>query len=254
MHSLPLFWRLQGVPVILVGTGDAARAKRRLLERAGALCVEESAQARLAVVAEEDETRALAAVERLRARGIAINAVDRPEFCDFTFPAIVDRDPVLIAIATGGASAGLAKALRIRLEALFPSGLGRLATALKSARQRMRENWPEALERRRALDEALTAGGSLDPLQQREESDVVGWLEGAVAPPPSFERLDIVSDDPDDLTLRQARLLGSADLILHHPAIAPAILQRARADARTQACHPPIDPPETGLTLYLGKA
>ncbi len=96
LHSLPLFVRLAGRPVILLGEGEAADAKRRLLERAGAIIVGEDAAASLAIVAIDDEGEALAAVARLKARGLLVNAVDRPEHCDFTTPAIIDRAPVLI--------------------------------------------------------------------------------------------------------------------------------------------------------------
>ena len=136
LHSLPLFVRLAGRPVILLGEGEAAEAKRRLLERAGAVVGDEGADAALAIVAIADERLAGEAVARLKARGILVNAVDRPDWCDFTLPAIVDRDPVLIAIGTGGVSAGLAAAVRQRLETLLPAGLGKLATALQAARAR----------------------------------------------------------------------------------------------------------------------
>ena len=59
------------------------------------------------------------------------------------------------------------------------------------------------------------------------------------------------SDDPDDLTLRQARLLGQADTVFHTPAIAPAILNRARADANRVACNSPPEAPPAGLSLFL---
>ena len=120
MHSLPIFARLTGRNVILIGDGEAAAAKRRLLDRAGAVVVGEDGVAALAIVAVEDDAKAEAVVGRLKARGILVNAVDRVALCDFTLPAIIDRDPVLIAIGTGGASAGLAKALRQRLEAMLP--------------------------------------------------------------------------------------------------------------------------------------
>ena len=124
MHSLPVFLRLTGRTVILLGEGEPAEAKRRLLERAGAVLTDdEAAHAAIAVVALEG-AEADAAAARLKARGLLVNVVDRPELCDFTTPAIIERDPVMIAIGTGGASAGLAKALRQRLEALLPPGLG----------------------------------------------------------------------------------------------------------------------------------
>lgn len=246
MHSLPIFVRLTGRRVILVGDGEAANAKRRLLERAGARICGVEADARLAVVAMDapDET-----VATLKARGVMVNAVDRPDLCDFTLPAIVDRDPVLIAVGTGGASAGLAKALRQRLEALLPAGLGALASALFAARPRIRQRWPDAGERRRAIDAALGEGAVLDPLSG--STDVEAWLaEGDATAPPAFERLDLRSADPDDLTLRQARLLASADRIHHDPDVPDAILDRARADA-IRTCAPPPSKPGPGLTLRV---
>jgi uroporphyrin-III C-methyltransferase/precorrin-2 dehydrogenase/sirohydrochlorin ferrochelatase len=77
LQSLPLFVRLDGRPVILLGEGEAADAKRRLLDRSGAEVVGENAAAALAIVAIDDEEEALAAVARLKARGILVNAVDR---------------------------------------------------------------------------------------------------------------------------------------------------------------------------------
>ena len=236
MNQLPIFLNLRGKPVILLGTGEAADAKRRLIERSGGICVgEDDHAARIAIVAIEDEADAVAAVGRLKARGIITNAVDRPVLCDFTTPAIIDRDPVIIAIGTGGASAGLAKALRQRLEAMLPAKLGQLALALDSARDAIRQRWPGNAERRRAIDAALGIGGSLDPLADSAGDAVEHWLavggEGTAA---GRYDIAIVSDDPDDLTVRQVRLLGSADLVIHESDIPPAILARARADAAVQ--------------------
>lgn len=229
LHSLPLFVRLAGRPVILLGQGEAADAKRRLLERAGATIVGEEHEAALAVVAIEDEGEALAAVARLKARRILVNAVDRPEHCDFTTPAIVDRAPVLIAIGTGGISAGLAAALRQRLEALLPAGLGRLAEGLHAARGALRQRYPDGAERRRALGAALAAGGALDPLS--DAPDVAAWLAADRSVARGSMRIVLPSPDPDDLTLRQARALANADRVIHHPGVPAAILDRARADA-----------------------
>lgn len=255
MHSLPLFVRLTDRPVILIGEGEGAEAKRRLLERAGARIVGEDETASLAVIDLEDEAGAAETASRLRARGILVNAVDRPDLCDFTMPAIVDRDPVLIAIGTGGASAGLAKAVRQRIEALFPQNLGRLATALAAARSSMKARWPDASGRRRALDAALASGGPLDPLGNPDEAAVMQWLalDTDIAQD-RFVRISLLSPDPDELTLRTARLLGEADVIYYHPIVPGTILDRSRADAARISMSEPPATPGSGLALWLEMA
>lgn len=252
MHSLPLFVRLNGRSVILLGEGDGADAKRRLLERAGAKIVAEDAQAALAIVAIEEDSEAVSAIARLKARGILVNAVDRPADCDFTLPAIVDRDPVIIAIGTGGASAGLAKALRQRLELLAPQSLGSLATALSTARIRLKARWPAGADRRKAIDAALDPGGPLDPLNDFSAAALEVWLAGDTQPnAASALTFPIMSDDPDDLTLGTARALGRADLIIHPSGLNPAILSRARADANRAVGNTLPNPLPPGLTILL---
>lgn len=249
MHSLPVFLRLAGRPVILTGEGEAAEAKRRLLERVGARIVDEADQdACVAIVSDGDEATA----RTLRARGILVNATDNPDLCDFTLPAIVDRDPVLIAIGTGGASAGLAKALRQRLEALLPAGMGALARALFDARPTIRSRWPDASDRRRAIDAGLSLGGPIDPLAEGSADRLAGWLGGGDrAHLFRLETIRLSSPDPDELTLRAARLLGEADRVYYRADVPGEILDRARADAaRILAPHPPGEP-EPGLSLWL---
>jgi uroporphyrin-III C-methyltransferase/precorrin-2 dehydrogenase/sirohydrochlorin ferrochelatase len=228
MHSLPIFVRLQDRPVLLIGEGDAADAKRRVLERAGAIVISQGI-ASLAIVALDDDAEAEMAVAALKARGILVNAVDRPALCDFTLPAIVDRDPVLIAVGTGGASAGLAKILRQRIEALLPPTLGQLARALSDARDAMKLRWPDAGQRRRALDTALAAGGMLDPVAGTH--DVAAWLAAEIETGDRTVAICLTSTDPDELTLKQARLLGEADRVYAAPDVPHVILTRARADA-----------------------
>ena len=250
LHSLPLFVRLAGRPVILLGDGEQAEPKRRLLERAGAVIVGEDAQAALAIVAIEDDAEAEAAVAQLKARGVLVNAVDRPALCDFTIPAIIDRSPVLVAIGTGGVSAGLAAALRQRLEALLPLGLGALADGLHAARAALRNRFPDGSIRRRAIGAALGAGGPLDPLHAHEPDAVGRWLDAADAPDGQLHRLTLASADPDDLTLRQARQLALADRVYHAVDAPTAILDRARADAERIATPAPASPPP-GISIEV---
>ena len=235
MNSLPLFHRIADRKIVVLGMGDAADAKRRLVERAGGICVGEAEahHAQIAFVVLEDEGEAKAAAMRLRGKGLIVNVTDKPALCDFTVPSIVDRDPVIVAVGTGGASAGMAKMLRLRLERLLPQGLGRLAAQLSSARSVIRERFPTADQRRRALDAALREGGPLDPMAEQGEDAVTRWLSGSQDPVDrgQFEIM-LRSDDPDDLTLREARLLGGADVVVHDHNVPESVLVRARADAQ----------------------
>ena len=238
MKSLPLFHRLAGQPVVVLGEGPMAEPKRRLALRAGAEVIGDLAEgidrgARLAFIAHDDAAMCEADAIRARCAGLLVNVVDRPELCDFTTPSILERDPVIVAIGTSGASAGLAKQLRLRLEALLPADLGKLASQLDTMREAIKARWPRMADRRQALDAALTAGGPLDPLREGSAGRIAGWLAHE-AGETQAGRVEIIlsSLDPDDLTLRQARLLGSADVVLHDPDIPAAILDRARADAQ----------------------
>ncbi len=255
MQSLPIFVRLRNRPVILIGEGEAADAKRRILERAGADIVDEDSEAALAIVALDDDEAAEAATARLRDRNILVNAVDRPDLCDFTLPAIVDRDPVIIAIGTGGGSAGMAKAIRQRLEQLLPARLGAIARRIKDKRADIKAKWPDAATRRLAIDAALDEGGVLDPFTPNVPRDVDSWIDGDSDDHHSrHDQLEIIqlrSADPHDLTIGQTLLLGRADTLYLAPGVPQAISNRARADAqRITGASLPADP-APGLSVFV---
>tara|TARA_R110001606_G_scaffold94125_1_gene208815 strand:+ start:2923 stop:3699 length:777 start_codon:yes stop_codon:yes gene_type:complete len=254
MNQLPIFVNLQGRKILLLGRGEMADAKRRLYERAGAVITDdENADGlTLAVVALENDDEAIAAVARLKGKGLLVNAVDRSALCDYTTPAIIDRDPVLLAIGTGGASAGLAKALRQRLEQLLPARLGTLATALLDARERIQQTWPDGAVRRKAIDAVLDPGGPLDVLVDHELEDLEAWLDQPHGESRSqVIDLELASADPDDLTLRQARWLAQADQIFASDDVPEAVLSRARADAQRFVLTLWDERPTDGLTLRI---
>lgn len=254
MNQLPIFVNLQGRRILLLGSGEMADAKRRLYERAGAVITDDEAAdgLTLAVVALEDDDAASAAVSRLKARGLLVNAVDRSALCDYTTPAIIDRDPVLIAMGTGGASAGLAKALRQRLEQLLPASLGLLAGALLDARERIQQTWPDGAARRKAIDAALEPGGPLDVMTEHVAPEVDAWIDQPQGQARSqVVDLELSSTDPDDLTLRQARWLGQADQIFASSDVPEQILDRARADAQRFALSLWDEQPTEGLALRI---
>lgn len=242
--SLPLFHQITGQNVLVLGDGPAAEPKRRLVERAGGVIVDDLARAvdegvRIAFIAYDDARACEVAAINARCAGMLVNVVDRPELCDFTTPSILDRDPLLVAIGTGGASAGLAKHVRLRLERVLPETLGLLAKALEAARPALRRRLPDGADRRRAVDAALREGGALDPLDSQSFQRVNSWLDGnETGRAGAVFDLTLTSADPEDLTLRQARLLGEADVLLLDGEVPSAILARARADA---ARHPLSD-------------
>ena len=158
-----------------------------------------------------------------------------------------DSDPVIIAVGTAGTSAGLAKAVRLRLERLLPQGLGHLAEALYAARAAIKARFPRASDRRRALDGALDEGGALDPFREAGEDAVLQWLEGAEDSTIARHVVTLRSLDPDDLTLREARLLGQADAVIAPAGLPQAILARARADAARL----PVGADAQGLVVEL---
>ncbi len=245
--SLPLFHQITGQRVLVLGDGAAAEPKRRLVERAGGIVIDDTASAidegvRIAFVAYEDAKACEVAAINLRCAGMLVNVVDRPELCDFTTPSLLDRDPLLIAIGTGGASAGLAKHVRLRLERVLPQTLGLLADALQAARPLLRKRLPDGADRRRTIDAALREGGTLDPLDAQSHERVADWArnlseghdrEGASRVCVAFT---LNSADPDDLTVRQARMLGEADAVCVAGPVPPAIIARARADAARLTC------------------
>jgi len=242
IQSLPLFHRIAGQSVLVLGEGSAAEPKRRLVERAGGIVVDDQARAidegvQLAFIAYDDAKACEVAAINLRCAGMIVNVVDRPDLCDFTTPSILDRNPVLIAVGTGGASAGLAKHIRLRLERILPQSLGALAKGLFAARPRLRALFPDGGARRRGLDEALREGGALDALDGGSADRIADWLDQApVAEEAETAIFYLASTDPEDLTIKQARMLGEADLVCADAAIPPSVLARARADAVRLTC------------------
>lgn len=252
MLHLPIFVTLAGRRVILVGDGEAAEAKARLVHAAGGeIAGEDAADAVLAFVALDDDADAQAAASRLRARGLLVNVVDKPALSDFLMGAIIDRAPVTLAISTAGASASLARALRTRLEALLPASLGPLARAILAARDAVSAHHPTPSDRRRLWERALAQGGPLDPFAALvdPQAAVAAVIDGASAATPELLAITITSPDPGELTLNQLNALARCDALVTEGEVPPAIIDRARRDAARLAAVP--DPLPPGLTVVL---
>lgn len=244
MRSFPLFMRLENRPVLLVGNGDMAAAKHRLLEAAGARVIQRSASeftssdiASMALVfsAADDEVVDADVSRAARAVGVPVNVVDRPELSDFIMPAIVDRDEIVVAISTNGGSPVLAQRVRAAIEAALPHGIERLVSFARRFRSAVHARIDDHDRRRHfwagffdgPIAKALLAG------REREAArEVIRAINGDLAPEHgSVVELLVDAHDADQITLGDLRALQQADVVLFDAGIAPEIIDLARRDA-----------------------
>jgi uroporphyrin-III C-methyltransferase / precorrin-2 dehydrogenase / sirohydrochlorin ferrochelatase len=241
MRYFPIFLDLRGRRVLLVGGGDVAARKAALLRRAGAEIVAASRfdpadlpGCALAVAAGATDAEAEGLSVAARAAGIPVNVVDRPELCSCIMPAIVDRDPVAIAIGSGGAAPVLARLLRARIEAAVPSAFGRLAALADGFRTEIRRRLPDLAARRRLLEHVFTGRVADLVFAGREAEARAAFAAALDGAPPAGGLVALVGAGPGDadlMTLRGQRLLGEADVVLHDADVGAAVLDLARRDA-----------------------
>jgi uroporphyrin-III C-methyltransferase/precorrin-2 dehydrogenase/sirohydrochlorin ferrochelatase len=188
------------------------------------------------IVATGDEPTDIAMHALAKAAGVLTNVAARPDLCDFLLPSIIDRDPVVIAISTGGASPILGRRLRARLETLIPSGYGRLAEFIRGARGAVAERLTEPDARRRFWERVLdgpVAEAALAGDSEAARSGLRRELSRAADAPPMGEVYLVGAGpgDPDLLTFRALRLMQQADVVLYDRLVDPAILDLVRREA-----------------------
>src|SRR6202012_3204439 len=178
MRFLPVFLDLQTGPVLLVGSGDLARAKLRLLAAAGAHVrwyatdgdhdlggpdaapvdrleamdgdpLSADLSGVIAVLCAGAGEIGVAMAARAKAVGLPVNVMDDLAHSTFIFPAIVDRGDVVVAVGTGGASPVVARRVRERIEAMLPARIGDLANLIGRWRKQIHGRIPEFALRRR---------------------------------------------------------------------------------------------------------
>jgi uroporphyrin-III C-methyltransferase/precorrin-2 dehydrogenase/sirohydrochlorin ferrochelatase len=170
-------------------------------------------------------------------RSIPVNVVDDREASRFIMPAIVDRDPVIVAVGSSGTSPVLARRLRERLETLIPQRIGEAALWLRSLRRAAQGQLRDIAARRRFFEELIDG-----PAMRRfMEGDAQGARRlarqllstSANAPRPAGEVTLVGAGpgDPELLTLKALRALQDADVILHDRLVSSAVLDMARRDA-----------------------
>ncbi|MGB3537289.1 MAG: siroheme synthase CysG [Mesorhizobium sp.] len=291
LNAFPIFLRVEDKIVIVVGGGEEALAKARLIGQSSAVlrivAADASAELRewiaangavyidapyesvhldgTAVVfaASGDEALDRRVVIDARRQGIPVNAVDRPELCDFFTPALVNRAPVAIAIGTEGAGPVLAQMIRAQIDQMLTPSLGALATLAASFRDAADSLLPRGNSRRRfwrafftgAPARALAAG----QVAQARDAAAELLLSGASA----CGHVALVGAGPgaqDLLTLRAQRLLMEADVILYDALVPEAVVAMGRRDAerisvgKRKGCHSKSQGEINTLLVELGHA
>ncbi|HEY5265065.1 MAG TPA: siroheme synthase CysG [Steroidobacteraceae bacterium] len=265
MNYFPVFFNLTAQKVLVVGGGEVAQRKVSLLERCGAsitmvapqvttelleraaagkltLAVREFAPddlqgARLVIIATSRRAINRWIAQLSEARGIPVNVVDDREASRFIVPALIDRDPVLVAISTSGASPVLARRLRERLEASIPKRIGELALWLRALRDSTRRRLRDTDERRRFF-ETLVDGPAARRFIEGDSHGARRIAQQLLAKTATARRaageVTLVGagpGDPELLTLKALRALQDADVVLHDRLVSDAVLDLARRDA-----------------------
>jgi len=290
LNAFPVFMRVDRRVVAIVGGGDEALAKARLVGQSNAALriIADTPDATLAAwSAAHDAELIVAPYERLhlagatlvfaatgdealdrrvsgdaRALGIPVNAVDRPELCDFFTPAIVNRAPVCVAIGTEGAGPVLAQMIREKVDQLLSPSLGRLALLANSFRGAAERLLPKGNPRRAFWNDFFTGA----PARALEIGHADEAREAAAAllarRTAAAGHIALVGAGPgaeDLLTLRAQRLLMQADVIVYDALVPEAVVAMGRRDAerlpvgKRKGCHSKSQAEINALLVELGR-
>jgi len=290
LNAFPVFMRVAKRRVVIVGGGAEALAKVRLVaqssaeivvvtDRAGqeladwlaasaATLIEAAYEPRhlegsvLVFAATGDEALDARISADARSAGIPVNAVDRPELCDFFTPAIVNRAPVCVAIGTEGAAPVLAQTLRARVDQMLAPSLGALAALAESFRGAVERMLPKG-NTRRAFWNDFFAGAPAREMEIGHFSEAhEAATELLLRRKASQGHVSLVGAGPgaeDLLTLRAQRRLMEADVIVYDALVPEAIVAMGRRDAerlpvgKRKGCHSKSQAEINDLLVSLGR-
>ena len=271
MDIFPISLKLQQQPCLIVGGGHIAYRKAVLLHKAGAVIhiiapdidanllqlVEESqgqyiqalypAQIqlndyRLVIAATDDYAVNTQVFEDCEALKILVNSVDDPPHCRFMVPAIVDRSPLVISVASNGTSPVLSRQIRTQLETSIPHGMGKLAEFSGKWRAAVKAKISSPDERR-VFWEDLYASPLKEQVFHDNLTEADRLIEQALAewktPKGEVYLVGAGPGDPELLTLKALRLMQQADVVIYDRLVSPAIMELCRRDA---------------TKIYVGKA
>jgi uroporphyrin-III C-methyltransferase/precorrin-2 dehydrogenase/sirohydrochlorin ferrochelatase len=266
MRHLPIFLELGGKAAVVVGGGAAAARRAEHLIRAGARVTtfatalsgdfrelldapnfrheardpepKDFEGSALCFVAVEDERLSAESWAAAKGAGVWVNVADRPQFCDFIMPSIVDRSPLVIAISTGGASPILGRMLKARLESLIPAAYGRLAELMGGFRDAVGKAIASPVMRRRFWETVLEGPIAERALvgDDRAAAELARAIERAATENAEAPRGEVYlvgagPGDPDLLTFRALRLMQKADVVLYDRLTNQDVMNLVRREA-----------------------
>jgi len=263
VHHLPIFCQLRGRDCLLVGGGDVAERKARLLMEAGArltvnalafspqftvwanegmltLAAGEFNDALLdtswlVIAATDDNDVNQRVSDAAEARRIFCNVVDAPKEASFIMPSIIDRSPLMVAVSSGGTSPVLARLLREKLEAVLPQHLGQLADYAGKLRERVKTHFDNVGERRRFW-EKFFVNDRLAQSLANDDTQAVSDVTEQLLNEPLDKRGEVVlvGAGPGDaglLTLKGLQQIQQADVVVYDRLVSDDIMNLVRRDA-----------------------
>ena len=260
MFKLPLFHDFDGVDCVVVGGGEIALRKviwliqanarvrivaqsfvKEILELGDSVEMIESnfdpkyllPETRLIISATGKEEISALLYNLANTQGLLINTVDDPRRCNVTFPGIVNREPVVVAVSTGGTAPVFARILRSWIEEILPLGLGRVATWIADRRAFIKTKFATVHERTRVWDAVLTRENVYDIATGRGDHARRAFEAVTNAEEPSGRVMLVGAGpgDPELITLKALRIIQTADVVLFDQLANPGLLEFARRDA-----------------------
>ena len=264
MDYFPVFLDLKQRRCLLVGGGDVATRKGRMLSKAGAILrvvapeisqelLELVAQLQgefhereyqtsdldecvLVIAATDNESLNKTISQDAQARHLPVNVVDTPALCTYITPAIIDRSPLVIAVSSGGEAPVLARLIRAKLETLIPAGYGRLALIASVWRDRVKARFSDGDSRRRFWEKILQGPAAELVLNGQEDAAEKIIAAEITQGNDSITQGEVYlvgggPGDPELLTLRALRLMQQADVVLYDRLVSDGVMELVRRDA-----------------------
>jgi uroporphyrin-III C-methyltransferase/precorrin-2 dehydrogenase/sirohydrochlorin ferrochelatase len=264
MDYLPINIDINNKKCVVLGAGSVAFRKIQMLNKAGAqvICVAKKFHKDIKLMCEKIEliesdvleyldktnlegttliisataNQKLAHViyKRVTELNILINTVDEKQLCTYISPAIVNRNPIIISISSGGSAPVLARKIRESIEKIIPHNLGKLALFANSIRVQVKKSLSSMLERRRFWENFFNDADSSKYMNSNylpNDLEIIEKFSNNIKQVGEVYLVGAGPGDPELLTIKALRLMQQSDVVLYDNLISDEILELIRRDA-----------------------